>query len=184
MSQVAVILADGLEEVEAVTPIDFLRRAGIDVITVALSGDSAKGSHGIEIKADRSMADFPVSADAVVIPGGLPGSSNIAEDSAAVEHIRSFFQQGRLVAAICAAPALVLGGAGLLEGRRYTCYPGFEAKAGDGGLYSNSGVVVDENLITANGVGSAACFAAEIIAVLEGRAKADEIMKATLQRDF
>ncbi len=184
MSQVAVILADGLEEVEAVTPIDFLRRAGIDVVTVALEGDSVKGSHGIEIKADCPMADFPAGADAIVVPGGMPGSSHIAEDSQAMAHIKSFYEQGRLVAAICAAPALVLGKAGVLEGKRFTCYPGFEAKAGDGGRYSNSGVVVDENIITANGVGSAACFAAEIIAVLAGREKADEIMKATLQRDY
>ena len=184
MSQVAVILADGLEEVEAITPVDFLRRAGIEVVTVALSGDSVTGSHGIEIKADCPMKEFPESADAVIIPGGMPGSSNIAADSTAMKHILSFHKQGRLVAAICAAPALVLGANGLLDGKRFTCYPGMESKAGEGGLYSNSGVVVDENIITANGVGSAACFAAEIIAVLENRAKADEIMKATLQRDF
>ena len=184
MSQVAIILADGLEELEAVTPIDFLRRAGIDVVTVALKGNSVTGSHNIEIKADRIMKHFPENADAVVLPGGMPGAANIAADPAAMAHIKSFHKQGRLVAAICASPTVVLGGAGLLEGRRFTCYPGFESKAGEGGLYSNSGVIVDENIITANGVGSAACFAAEIIAVLEGREKADEVMKATLQRDF
>ena len=184
MSQVAVILADGFEEVEAVTPVDFLRRAGIDVVTVALTGDKAEGAHGILVKADCEMKDFPVGADAVVIPGGMPGAAHIAADKAAVEHIRRFYNDGKLVAAICASPALVLGGAGLLKDRRFTCYPGMEENAGDQGLYSPSGVVVDENIITADGVGSAACFAAEIIAVLEGRSKADEVMKATLQRDF
>ncbi|MDA3958972.1 DJ-1 family glyoxalase III [Oceanispirochaeta sp.] len=181
MTLVAVILADGLEEVEAITPIDFMRRAGIQVVTVGLDKIMIEGSHGITLKADIELKDFPESADAILIPGGMPGSAHIGANKRVLGLARSFHDQGKLVAAICAAPALVLGGAGVLKDKRYTCYPGFEDKAGPFGRYTTERVVRDENIITACGVGAAAEFAGMIISFLCGQEIANDVMKATLQ---
>lgn len=184
MKSVAVILADGLEEVEAITPIDFLRRAGIEVTTVALGDRLVEGSHGIHLKADVDLDDFPMDADAVLIPGGMPGSAHIASDDQVIDIVRTFHKQGKLVAAICAAPALVLGAAGILKDLKYTCYPGFEDKAGPYGIYSTDRVVRDKNVITGCGVGGAAEFSRDIIAYLLGSEKADTIMRVTLQAGY
>ncbi|MBF9014736.1 MULTISPECIES: DJ-1 family glyoxalase III [unclassified Oceanispirochaeta] len=184
MKSVAVILADGLEEVEAITPIDFLRRAGIDVTTVALKERLIEGSHGVHLKADVLLNDFPEEADAILIPGGMPGSAHIAADPTVIDLVKKFHDQGKLVAAICAAPSLVLGAAGILKDKRYTCYPGFEDKAGPYGIYSTDRVVCDKNVITGCGVGGAAEFSREIIAYLIGDEKADTIMRATLQAGY
>lgn len=184
MKSVAVILADGLEEVEAITPIDFLRRAGIDVTTVALKERLVEGSHGVHLKADVLLNDFPEEADAILIPGGMPGSAHIAADLTVIDLVKKFHDQGKLVAAICAAPSLVLGAAGILKDKRYTCYPGFEDKAGPYGKYSTDRVVCDKNVITGCGVGGAAEFSREIIAYLIGHEKADTIMRATLQAGY
>lgn len=181
MTSVAVILADGLEEVEAITPIDFLRRAGVHVTTVGMGNGTVEGSHGIYLKADVGLDHFPHDSDALLIPGGMPGSANIAANREVLDLVRSFHSEGKLVAAICAAPALVLGAAGILKDRRFTCYPGFEDKAGPYGMYSDDRVVRDRNIITACGVGGAAQFASEIISYLVGQEKADDVMRATLQ---
>ncbi len=184
MKTAAVILAEGLEEVEAVTPIDFLRRAGIAVITVSLGDLLVEGSHGLILKADVTLDDFPMDADAVVIPGGMPGSANIAGNQRVLDIIRSFDSEKKLVAAICAAPALALGAAGVLEGKKFTCYPGMESRAGSGGLHSDDRVVEDGNLITSRGAGTAAEFAAAIISRLESASAAGEVMKSTLQAGY
>jgi 4-methyl-5(b-hydroxyethyl)-thiazole monophosphate biosynthesis len=184
MTKVAIILADGLEEVEAITPIDFLRRAGIQVVTVGLDKSVIQGSHGVSLMADVELDQFPEDADAVIIPGGMPGSAHIAANDHIVNLIRGFHKEGKLVAALCAAPALVLGEAGILEKSRYTCYPGFQDKAGPLGDYSTDRVVCDKNIITACGVGAAAEFSAEVIAYLSSRKKADEVMKSTLQAGY
>jgi len=184
MTDVIVILADGLEEVEALTPVDYMRRAGIAVTTLGLGGTLIEGSHGITIKADMDFKDFKGEARAIVIPGGMPGSSHIAADERVIELIREYHDDGRLIAAICAAPALVLGRAGILKDKKYTCYPGYEEKAGLYGEYSSDRVVQDQNVITGCGVGGAAEFSARIIASLKGEDKAKEIMKVTLQSGY
>ena len=182
MSRVAIILAEGLEEVEAVTPIDFLRRAGINVVTVGLTGREITGAHGVTILADTALTDFDGKADCILIPGGMPGAANIAASRDIVELVRVFYEENRLVAAICAAPALVLGkAAGILKNRSYTCYPGMESEAGSEGRYTGERVVEDGNLITGCGPGGAAEFAAAVISALAGKSKADEIMRGTLQ---
>ncbi len=181
MSKVAVILADGMEEVEAVTPIDFLRRAGIDVVTVGLTGTKITGSHNIPVLADVDLKDFSFDVDGLVIPGGMPGSAHIAADSRVRELIVKFDREKKLVAAICAAPALVLGGAGVLEGRRYTCFPGMESQAGPGGEYTAGRLEVDGHIITGIGAGGAAEFAAGIIGYFLGQEAADKIMQTTVQ---
>jgi len=184
MAAVAVILADGLEEIEAITPIDFLRRAGIEVITVGVGNLFIKGSHGITLKADMELKDFSSDTEALLIPGGMPGSAHIAAEERVINIVRNFNEKEKLVAAICAAPALVLGRAGILKDRRFTCYPGFEDKAGPFGEYSTDRIVQDGHVITACGVGCAAEFSARVIAYLRGEEKAGEVMRATLQAGY
>lgn len=181
MCKVALILAEGFEEVEAVTPVDFLRRAGIEVVTVGLDGLTVTGSHGIALQADALLADFPREAEGIVIPGGMPGSARIAENATVRELVREFHRKKKMVAAICAAPALVLGAAGVLKGRAFTCYPGFESEAGPGGSYTGERVVRDGHLITGCGPGGAAEFAGAVIAYLKDKESAAKVLSATLQ---
>ena len=184
MKTAAVILAEGLEEVEAITPIDFLRRAGVGVTTVSLGDLMVEGAHGIPLKADVSLKDFPMDADAVIIPGGMPGSANIASEGRVLDIIREFDEKGKLVSAICAAPALVLSAAGVLKGRKFTCYPGMESQAGKEGTFTEDRVVEDGNLITSRGAGTAAEFSAALIGRLAGAEKAQAVMKSTIQEGY
>jgi 4-methyl-5(b-hydroxyethyl)-thiazole monophosphate biosynthesis len=181
MKQAAVILADGFEEVEALTQVDFLRRAGIKVDLLGIGGESITGGHGIVVAADARISSYRSVPDAVVIPGGMPGAENIANSSEAVSLIRVVANSGGLIAAICAAPAVVLGKHGLLDGKRATCYPGYEEQFGDGTEFSEDRVVVDGDLITSRGPGTAAEFAIAIIKKLLGDEAAAEIAAATIQ---
>jgi 4-methyl-5(b-hydroxyethyl)-thiazole monophosphate biosynthesis len=127
--KVIVFLADGFEEVEAITPIDYLRRAGIEVSTVSVGPNPAvKGSHGISVMSDSTLLEIGRSRfwDAVLLPGGMPGAANIAASEGAASLLRESAQAGKLICAICAAPAVVLAPLGILAGRRFTCYPGME----------------------------------------------------------
>jgi len=184
MKKVVLFLADGFEEVEAVTPIDFLRRAGIEVITVGLTGKLVTGAHNITIQADTVLNDFKADTDGILIPGGMPGSANIAASRKVRTIVQDFDREEKLVAAICAAPALVLGGAGVLKGRSFTCYPGMEGEAGPDGHYTGDRVVVDGNLITGNGPGGAAEFAGAVISYLKGAVQSEAVMKGTLQGGY
>jgi len=181
MKKIAVLLADGFEEVEAVTPIDFLRRAGIDVVTAGVTGKTVTGAHGVKISADAAVGGLPAGLDGVVLPGGMPGAQNIADSGEAVDLIRKILAAGKLVGAICAAPAVVLGAHGLLQGRRFTCYPGFERDV-RGASFTPDRVVADGNLITSRGPGTAAEFALALIEKLAGREEAEKIRKGTLQK--
>lgn len=183
MKKVCVILADGFEEVEAITPADYLRRAGIEVVVAGIGGREIVGGHGMEFTADAALDDIDdEDFDCVVVPGGGGGSKAIAADQTAVKLIQRLAGKGRLVAAICAAPALVLGEAcGMLGGRRFTCYPGME-KHVKGGLFEPSRVVVDGNIITARAAGCAGEFSIAIIHALAGAAKADEVADSVLLR--
>ncbi len=180
MKKVALLLADGFEEVEAITPADFLRRAGVEVILAGVNGLSVTGAHDITIEADMTLDELPDDLDGVVLPGGMPGAANIAESEEAVKLIKRVYNDSELVGAICAAPAVVLGGAGLLEGREFTCYPGFEAQV-SGARHSEERVVRDSNLITSRGPGSAAEFALALVEYLAGKEKAKELKRVTLQ---
>ncbi len=180
MKRVALLLADGFEEVEAITPADFLRRAGVEVILTGVEGLSVTGGHDITVEADMTLDELPDSLDGVVIPGGMPGAANIAASSDAMKLIKRVYNDSELVGAICAAPAVVLGEAGLLEGREFTCYPGFESRV-TGARHSEERVVKDSNIITSQGAGSAAEFALALVEYLVGREKAKELKKATLQ---
>lgn len=166
-----VFLADGFEETEAIAPIDMLRRAGVTVQTVGIGTDTPTGTHGITVRAD--LPETAVTTDGlegVVLPGGLPGTTNL-EASATVQRLLDYCAENDLlIAAICAAPS-VLGRKGLLDGRRYTCYPGFETAAGATG----EPAVCDGRIVTGKGAGAALAFGAALIEALCGKEKADAV---------
>ncbi|MBM4252058.1 MAG: DJ-1/PfpI family protein [Deltaproteobacteria bacterium] len=176
---VLVPLAEGFEEIEAVTIIDVLRRADLAVKTCYLRDPDVTGAHRLTVKADQSLDSVDASRCAmVVLPGGMPGSSNLAEDRRVLDLVRSVDRSGGYVAAICAAP-MVLAAAGVLGGKRATCYPGFETKL-EGASVSKDKVVVDGKLVTGNGPGSAVPFALKLVELLRGKVVADELAKGLL----
>jgi 4-methyl-5(b-hydroxyethyl)-thiazole monophosphate biosynthesis len=180
------LLAEGFEEVEAVTPIDYLRRAGITVTIAAVGGNlSVKGARGITVNADTTLKNLlqqqkAASFDAVVIPGGMPGATNIAASKEAGALITEMASAGKLVCAICASPAVVLAPLGLLSGKKFTCYPGMEEKVQGGGKWTDERVAVDGAIITSRGAGTAGEFAVAIIAQLLSQAESDKIAQAVL----
>ncbi len=156
---IAVLLADGFEEIEALAPADVWRRLGFEVILAAIgASEMVEGAHGIQVKADARLADIPTDTlDAVVLPGGMPGSKNLRDNERVLALVRTMAASGRIAAAICAAP-IALEKAGVLAGVRYTMYPGFEAEmssAPTGNLTEVCG-----NIITGKGPGAAFAFAA------------------------
>lgn len=173
---VTVFLAEGFEEIEAMTPVDLLRRAGIEVKTVGVAGKTVVGSHGIPVVCDLTAADLTLDGtlEAVVLPGGMPGTRNLEQSDAVQKALSYCAKNGKLIAAICAAPS-VLGHAGLLRGKQATCFPGFEKEL-TGATLSPLAAVRDGNVVTSRGAGTAIAFAAEIIAALRDRAAADKIV--------
>lgn len=168
MKKVAVILASGFEEIEALTPVDVLRRANFDVQMIGLTESQVRGSHGILVEADHLFTGDLSGFDLVVLPGGMPGSVNLRDHEGLIEELQKAVNRGGLVAAICAAP-IVLERAGLLEGRNYTCYPGKEADIASG-YHSQDKVVVDGPIITSRGAGTSMDFALELVDCLGGDA--------------
>jgi len=181
MKKVILFLADGFEEVEAMTPADFLRRSNVNLILAGVTGKTVTGGHGIKIECDVEVSEISGSFDGVVIPGGMPGAANVAKDEKTMKIIKTAFDSGALVGAICAAPAVVLGAHGLIEGRTFTCYPGFEDSF-SGADFSEERVVADGNLITSRGPGSAAEFSEALIEYLCGREQRDQIHNSTIQK--
>ncbi len=180
--KVLCILAEGFEEIEAVTPVDLMRRAGIEVVVAGLEGIDVTGSHGITILADCEFGEIEEDFDAIVIPGGMPGSENIASDQQVLGLISGMHKKGKLVAAICAAPAVVLGKAGILSGKKVTCSPGFEKQIPSDATLSGERVTTDGNLITSRAAGTAAEFAGAIIRYLDGKESAEKLLDLTLYK--
>ena len=180
-----VLLADGFEDVEAVTPVDYLRRAGIDVTTVSISDNLTVTSRwgGIKVIADTTLANLQTGGqsgfDAVIIPGGLPGATNLAASKETSALLKEMAAAGKLICAICASPALVLSPLGLLAGKKFTCYPGMEEKAQDG-TWSQDNVVVDGNIITSRSAGTSGRFSIAIIEKLLDEAAAKKIAETVL----
>ncbi len=172
--------ADGFEEVEAITPVDYLRRAGVEVETVAVRNITVKGAHGISIVCDKTTDDINDfnGIDGIILPGGMPGTLNLENNETVQTAIEYCIENKKLVAAICAAPS-ILGHKNLLDGKNAVCFPGFEKDLGNA-ILSDAFAVRDGNIITAKGAGSASDFAFEIIAYLCSREKADEV-RATVQ---
>lgn len=171
--------ADGFEEVEAIATLDVLRRAKIDARSVGVGGRRITGSHGIPVYCDMDTDEATFTGlDGVILPGGMPGTLNLLESSAVCETIEFCESQGKLIAAICAAP-LIPGRMGLLKGAEATCFPGFE-KDLEGAVISDKYVVTSGTKITARGMGSAVRFGLEIVKYFKGEAAAKEL-EATLQ---
>ena len=171
---VYMFLADGFEEVEALAPLDILRRAGIEIFTVGVTGEFVNGAHNIVVKSDIKLSDIEKGKiDAVILPGGLGGTNNMDANDDVKEIVKYAADNDKLVCAICAAPS-ILGKMGLLEGKEATCYPGFEDTF-KGGKYVKQSVVKCNNFITSDGMGSAYKFGFEITAALCGRETADKI---------
>ncbi|WP_320130329.1 DJ-1 family glyoxalase III [uncultured Sphaerochaeta sp.] len=176
---VLVILANGFEEIEAITPIDMLRRSGANVMVAGLDNLEILGSHGIRVTCDALLSDCNQGYDCVVCPGGSVGSKNLAASYAVLEKCIKTAQTG-IVASICAATAVVLGRTGLLESHTVTGYPGSEKEC-PGLVLSKERVVTDGNLITAQGAGCALEFALAIITRLFDQKTADKLSKQVIQ---
>ncbi|MBE5737635.1 MAG: DJ-1/PfpI family protein [Clostridiales bacterium] len=163
MKKIAVLFADGTEEIEGVTPVDILRRAGAECDIVSVNDRIINGSHNIKILADKLIDEINIDDyDGIVIAGGMPGATNISNCQKAVSDITKANEQGKLVGAICASPAVVLARHGLIKDKA-TCYPAPEFIKALGDSYIESDVVVCQNIITANGPKSALKFAFEIV---------------------
>lgn len=174
---IIILLANGFEEIEALTPLDMLRRAGLDVKTVGINGKVAEGAHGINVICDTLPEDVDLSKVSMAIfPGGMPGSINLDKSEFSDKIISAVTENSGHLAAICAAP-LVFGRRGLLNGKKATCYPGFENEL-LGAEIIDSGVVTDGKITTARGMGVALDFSEELISICLGREKACEISKA------
>ncbi len=170
-------LAEGFEEVEAVTVADILRRGGVDVRTVSMTGERAvTGAHGIPVTADLLFEEADYDAcEMIVLPGGMPGTTNLDAHEGLRENIRAFASGGKKVAAVCAAP-MVLAHAGVLEGRSATIYPGMEDELRGGGAAPGEGAVVkDGNIITSKAPGTAMVFALCLLGELAGAETAGEV---------
>ena len=178
MKKVYVFLADGFEDVEALIPIDVLRRGGVDVTTVSISDfPLVNSAHGVNVEADImfEQGDFS-DADLIFLPGGMPGASNLFAHKGVCKAVVDQFAAGKKVAAICASPAVVLAPLGILDGKKATCYPGFEkALAEAGATYTGDLVTVDGNVTTGEGPAAAFPFAYELLAQLVNKQTADQL---------
>lgn len=182
MKKIGIFMADGCEEIEGLTAVDILRRAGMEVVMISISGKKeVRGSHGIAFLADAldTETDYE-KLDAIVLPGGMPGTLRLGENETVNAVIRKFASEGKLVAAICAAPS-VLGAAGILRGKKAACYPGFEEKL-TGAMVSEEAVAADGNIITSRGMGTAIPFALEILRYFQGDVAAEEMKKSIMYR--
>ncbi|MBE7090083.1 MAG: phosphatase PAP2 family protein [Clostridiales bacterium] len=165
--KVAVLIANGSEEIEALTPVDVIRRTGIDCDLISVNEKVVTCSHNVLVTADKRIEEADLSMyDALVIPGGMPGATNIATCVKAVEGIRGAIENGKVVASICASPAVVLADNGLTEGYKATCYPATQFIQSLGENYTGADVEIDRNLITANGPKSALKFSLAICEAL------------------
>ena len=177
---IAILLADGFEEIEALTPVDMLRRAGLDVKLIGMNGKIVCGSHGICVICDMTCDEVALdTVSTVILPGGMPGSINLDKAPFTDEILSAVNAKDGRIAAICAAP-LVLGHRGLLAGKRATCYPGFEKELA-GATVVDSGVVTDGNITTARGMGVALDFANELVSLICGKEKSEELSRGIMQ---
>ncbi len=177
-----IFLANGYEEVEALATADVLRRGGVEIALVSMQESrEAKGSHGICVLADSTFKEGAYEdADVLILPGGMPGTKTLDGHKGLAEVIKSQFNKGKLVAAICAAPS-VLGHLGILKGRKATCFPGFEKELG-GAEFVDRPAVIDGNVVTGKSMGTAVDFGLAVYAKLCGEDKASELEKRLVRK--
>lgn len=185
MSRIAVFLASGFEEIEALTVVDLCRRAGIEVITAAVTGEGGEavchvtGSHGITVKADMAFGEVAFDElDMMVLPGGMPGTRNLEACAPLMQKLDAFYKEGKCISAICAAPS-IFGHRGYLEGRNACAYPGFEKELA-GAKVSVNPVEVSGHVTTSRGLGTAIPFALAIVERFCGSDKAEELAKSVV----
>jgi len=178
--RIGILLADGFEEIEAITPIDLLRRGNVIVEVIGVTGNVVTGSHDIPVGTDMLIEDMEADDfDGIIVPGGMPGAVNLSQSPRAAQVIRDMWSQGKLVAAICAAPAVVLAPLGILDGKKATCYPGIESRAPEIPFLKEP-VVADGNLITAQGPGKAAGFSLAVLEALTDAETARQVKEKSL----
>lgn len=183
MAKTAIFMADGCEEIEGLTVVDLLRRAEIEIDMVSINGKkTADGAHGISFSTDTDISEIDWdSYDALICPGGLPGTNYLAENEILVGKLREFKENGKLIAAICAAPALIFGENGLVDGSEATCYPGLEDKL-KGAKALTEEVVVSKNVITSRGMGTAIPFALAIVSYIKDEDTAKKLGESIVFR--
>ncbi|NLV76015.1 MAG: DJ-1/PfpI family protein [Tissierellia bacterium] len=180
MKKVLLLLAEGFEEVEALTTVDYLRRMDIIVDTCSIEEKKVQGAHRITIEADKKIDEIDdiKNYDGLVIPGGIPGATNLRDDDRVIKLVKEFNQEEKIIAAICAGP-IVLERAGILKGKKVTSYPGFEDDLKESS-YKEDLVVQDGNIITARGPAVAVYFAIKLVENLVGKEKASELRRDIL----
>ncbi len=172
---VLVVLADGFEEIEAITPIDVLRRAGLDVVVAGVGKREVTGAHDIAVETDLMLEQYQGAPDAVVLPGGMPGAENLNKSEALKDLLQKMKKSGKLIAAICASPAVVLAPNGILDGKKATCFPGFEDQLGPKVKFLTDRVVADGQVITSRGPGTAMEFSLQLVSHLVSAEKAEQL---------
>lgn len=184
MAKVYIFLADGFEEIEALTVVDLLRRASIEISMVSVTGRlEVKGAHRITVLTDMLFEDADFSdAELLVLPGGMPGTASLMGHEGLDILLRDFYEKNKNIAAICAAPS-VLGGKGFLAGRRATCYPGFESKLTES-IITDQNVVEDGNIITSKGLGTAIDFSLSLINKLKDKDTAKRIADGIIYKYY
>lgn len=180
MKKIGIFMADGCEEIEGLTVVDIVRRAKMEIVMISITGKrEVTSSHQVTFLTDALAAEVDYDTlDGIVLPGGMPGTLNLQADETVNKVIRQFAAEGRLVCAICAAPS-VLGAAGILEGKWATCHPGFEEKL-TGAKVEEKEVVVDGNVITSRGMGTAIPFALSLVSQLVSEEKAQELAQSII----
>ena len=183
MKTIFVFLADGFEEVEALCPLDVLRRSGLEVTTIGVGGkDMITGAHGIVVQADIPDVMYRDSnPDMIILPGGMPGSANLDESKTVDTALKVAAKKGAFLCAICAAP-MVLGKRGYLNGKNAVCYPGFEKYLEGATVSETETVVRDQNVITAKGMGVALYFGLELVKALKDNSTAENIKNSVFAK--
>lgn len=180
-----IFLAPGFEELEALTVVDVMRRAGLDIVIVSIDDtEYVTGAHGVTFQVDALYTELNYNdADWLILPGGLPGATNLHDFDPLNNLLRTHFADGGNIAAICASPAVVLSPLGILKDRKATCYPGFEKSCESTGAHMiNEYVVSDGNLVTGQGPAAALPFALEIVKLAAGDAKSEEVANGMLYK--
>ncbi|WP_026524896.1 DJ-1 family glyoxalase III [Butyrivibrio sp. MB2005] len=182
MANIAIFLANGFEEIEALTVVDLCRRAGLTIDMVSVTDSlQVTGSHGIEVKADKVIDDLDFDAmDMLVLPGGMPGTTNLENTEKLMENICAFDSKGKFISAICAAPG-VFGRAGLLQGKKACVFPGLEGEL-KGADVQMSETTVDGHILTSRGMGTAMAFGLAIVERFCGKETADELGKKVVYK--
>lgn len=175
-----IFLANGFEEIEALCPLDLLRRADLKVTTVGIGGNRITGAHGITVSADITDTNYTDHVpEMIILPGGMPGTTNLDSSSTVETAIKCAVRNDSYIAAICAAP-MILGKRGILSGKSVTCFPGFEKYLTGADVREDAGVVRDGKLITAAGMGAALDFGLELVSAFKGREYAEELRHAVI----